>query len=87
MSEARRAGSLEAYLTRLRRNVETALERTLTGLKAPAPIAAALRYALLGGGKRLRPCLTLATAETVGATLGLPPDHSCALAMPVSFSV
>jgi geranylgeranyl diphosphate synthase type II len=51
--------------------VETALEKTLAGqAKNQPPEAAglfeAMRYALLGGGKRLRPLLALAAAEAVG---------------------
>ncbi len=33
----------------------------------PAPLCAAMRYAVLGSGKRLRPILTLAGCEAVGA--------------------
>jgi len=76
-----------AYLADLRRVVETALERTLGALDAPAPIAAALSYALLGGGKRLRPCLTLATADAVGGTLGIPARDARALALPAACAV
>ena len=36
--------------------------------QAPAGLGQAMRYAVLDGGKRLRPLLVLATAEAVGAT-------------------
>ena len=35
-------------------------------LHSPADLGAAMRYAVLDGGKRLRPLLVLATAEAVG---------------------
>src|SRR4051812_36245140 len=56
--------SLEGY----RRLVEEALARLELGDDADdvAPLAAAMRYSLLAGGKRLRPVLCLAAAEAVG---------------------
>ena len=87
MTEARRADSLDEYLAGLRDLVEAALVRTLAGLDAPPPTGIVLRYVLLGGGKRLRPCLTLATAEAVGRLLGLPVSHAYALAMPAACAV
>jgi geranylgeranyl diphosphate synthase type II len=41
------------------------------------PLATAMRYSLLAGGKRLRPLLCLATAETVG----LPAEHALPAAL------
>ena len=75
------------YLGELRGLVESALGRTLAALEAPAPINEALSYALLGGGKRLRPCLTLATADAVGDSLGLSTDDARALALPAACAV
>jgi geranylgeranyl pyrophosphate synthase len=57
--------SIEAYLDALRGEVNDALDRLLRDSQAPPIIVEAMQYALLGGGKRLRPCLTLATAEAV----------------------
>jgi geranylgeranyl pyrophosphate synthase len=76
-----------AYLASLRQTIETALERTLAALGAPAPIGLALHYGLMGGGKRLRPCLTLAAAETVGVRTGLAPEVSHARALPAACAV
>ncbi|OIN92475.1 MAG: polyprenyl synthetase [Comamonadaceae bacterium CG1_02_60_18] len=45
------------------------------GHQAPADLMAAMRYAVQGGGKRLRPLLVLATAQATGA----PPGHEAAL--------
>ncbi len=45
--------------------VETALERWIP-LSAPAGLAESMRYAVLDGGKRLRPLLVLGAREAVG---------------------
>jgi geranylgeranyl diphosphate synthase type II len=57
-----------SYPEDLRTLVDAELER----LRFPAPAATAgleeaMRYSLLGGGKRVRPVLTLATARALGA--------------------
>jgi farnesyl diphosphate synthase len=46
--------------------VELALTRALILSGAPPPLAAAMRYAVLGGGKRMRPLLAYAGARAVG---------------------
>jgi farnesyl diphosphate synthase len=45
--------------------VEQALSEGIAA-NSPAPLGQAMRYAVLDGGKRLRPLLVLATAEAVG---------------------
>ena len=48
--------------------VEQGLNRLIpAGSTRPARLHEAMRYALLGGGKRLRPVLTLAVADCLGA--------------------
>jgi farnesyl diphosphate synthase len=48
--------------------METALARTLPAAAiAPEKLPAAMRYATLGGGKRIRPMLAFAAGEAVGA--------------------
>ena len=60
---------LERYLAAHRRTVDRALRGILRTPKGrPAKLAEAMRYAVLGPGKRLRPVLTLASAELVGGT-------------------
>jgi farnesyl diphosphate synthase len=62
------AERLPAYLAR----VEHALENWLPPPdRKPQGLHQAMRYAVLGGGKRLRPVLIYATGET----LGLPPER------------
>jgi geranylgeranyl pyrophosphate synthase len=81
---------LATYLGELRSDVEAALERVLASLAgddAPAPIAEPVRYALVGPGKRLRPCLTLAAAEAVAGRTGLAAPAARALALPAACAV
>ncbi len=56
-------------LDALRTSVNATLEQRLPE-SAPLPIIAAMKYALLAGGKRFRPVLALATAEAVTARDG-----------------
>ena len=73
---------LAAYLQERRAEVETALDRYLpTALDCPEQLARAMRYSLLAGGKRLRPILTLATADAID------PDRGAALAMPAACAI
>ncbi len=58
-----------AALKHLVTQVETGLDRYVTAATTrPARLHEAMRYSLLGGGKRLRPVLTLATARALGLT-------------------
>ena len=68
---------VEAALVEARRSVESALTALLEGAQDPARpggeqiptrLAEALRYALLGPGKRLRPILTLWTCQALGGS-------------------
>jgi len=53
-----------------RARIEAVLERWLpTTNRVPQRLHAALRYSVLGSGKRLRPILVYATAEALGADL------------------
>jgi geranylgeranyl pyrophosphate synthase len=61
---------LATYLDELRTVVNDALTRVFAASDAPPLIVDAMNYALLGGGKRLRPCLTLAAAEAIAARDG-----------------
>ena len=58
---------LSDYLERQRKLIEKALAKAVPAASArPDTIHRAMRYSLLGGGKRLRPILTLAAAEACG---------------------
>jgi geranylgeranyl pyrophosphate synthase len=58
---------LDSYLDERRQRVEAALDRLLPSDRGPAAtVARAMRYAVLGGGKRLRPILAIAACEACG---------------------
>jgi len=48
------------------RRIESDLERWLVEPGSPAAVAEAMRYCVLGGGKRLRPALVQLAAEAIG---------------------
>jgi geranylgeranyl diphosphate synthase type II len=75
---------LFAYLAERRTLVEDALARFLPAPPdTPGVLDAAIRYSLLGGGKRLRPLLTIAAAEAVSDD----PTAARALALPAACAI
>jgi len=71
---------LKKYLARHARAVDAALNRYLPRDNAkPATIHEAMRYSLFAGGKRLRPILTLAAAETCGGAVKDAIPAACAV--------
>ncbi len=58
-------------LSALRNRCDAALERCLPAASNDPPLSAAMRYAVLGGGKRLRPLLVYAA----GAAVGVAPER------------
>ena len=69
-----------AYLLERTPLVDEALERALpAAADAPAALHAAMRHLVFPGGKRLRPVLSLAAAEAVGA----PPERALPFAAAV----
>jgi geranylgeranyl pyrophosphate synthase len=62
-------------LEELRAGVNAMLETVLPA-RAPAPILEAMKYGLVGGGKRFRPVLALAMAEAVAARDGRALDEA-----------
>lgn len=77
--------SFDAYLDARRKEVEAALETFLSKPPGtPAVVAEAMRYSLLGGGKRLRPLLVLAGAQSVAQALGASEAAARDLAMPAA---
>jgi len=76
--------SLDAYLEVRRQAVDASLARVLAHSPAPPVIIEAMRYSLLGGGKRLRPLLALAACEATRQMFG--PD-AWAPAMPAACAV
>lgn len=68
--------------------VENALDARLPAAgTAPASLHEAMRYAILGGGKRIRPLLCYATGETLGIAAGQLDDAACAVELIHGFSL
>jgi farnesyl diphosphate synthase len=60
--------------------MERALDRRLpAATEIPARLHEAMRYSVLGGGKRIRPALTFATAHTLGLTEDQVEAVACAI--------
>jgi geranylgeranyl diphosphate synthase type II len=79
---------LSDYLIEARRRVDGALAGYLPGSSAcPGRLAEAMRYSLLGGGKRLRPILALMAAEACGADPNSAMPAACALEMVHTYSL
>lgn len=70
-----------------RARVERALERHLHALAAPPALLEAMRYATLGGGKRLRACLVYATGEALGSACADLDDAACAVELIHAYSL
>ncbi|HTQ99276.1 MAG TPA: farnesyl diphosphate synthase [Candidatus Acidoferrum sp.] len=69
----------ELWLQQRRQRAEQALTQTLTHAAAEPKLADAMRYAVLGGGKRLRPLLAYAAAEAVGKVTAATDAVACAV--------
>ena len=86
---------LSDYLLEARRRVDLALAGCLPGddddadppAACPPRLAEAMRYSLLGGGKRLRPILALMAAEACGADADSAMPAACALEMVHTYSL
>jgi geranylgeranyl pyrophosphate synthase len=78
---------LDAYFQDGRRDVEAALDRILAGSRAPAVVADPMRYAVLGPGKRLRPILAFAAAESVAPHVGVDAAAARTAALPAACAV
>lgn len=71
---------LNGYLAERKPLIEAALEASIP-LTYPEVIYESMRYSLLGGGKRLRPILCLASCELAGGTATMALPTACALEM------
>jgi geranylgeranyl diphosphate synthase type II len=79
---------LESYLAPRRRRGEAALAALFPATPPhPHRLVEAIRYSLLGGGKRLRPVLALASCEAVGGDPEAALPFACALEMIHSYSL
>ena len=80
--------ALDAYMRRQRERIDAALAEYFP-VDPPHPhrLFEAVRYSLLGGGKRIRPILVLATCEAVGGDSQRALPYACAIEMIHTYSL
>lgn len=76
-----------ASLATLQARVEQCLEQRLARFGAVEELAAPMRYASLGGGKRLRAALVYSTGQALGAPEALLDDAACAVELIHAYSL
>src|SRR5512142_3016804 len=82
------AETLEQYLASRRKLVDEILERELTPAGTPPTVIhEAMRYAVLGGGKRIRPIMAIAAAEACAANVEPLLKHFAALELIHTYSL
>ena len=74
-----------AYLAERARRIERALDATVAA--DGSPLTEAMRYALVGGGKRIRPILLLAAGEAAGGAEETLLPFACAVEMIHTYSL
>ncbi|MFP4446437.1 MAG: polyprenyl synthetase family protein [Desulfosudaceae bacterium] len=82
-----RTGQLADYLADRRERIETALLNMVKRYVAPGRLRQAMLHSLSAGGKRLRPILCMATAESVGGEAEATLPAGCALEMIHTYSL
>jgi geranylgeranyl diphosphate synthase type II len=79
---------LKAYFDRWRKRVDQFLDRCLPSeTEPPRTIHKAMRYSVFAGGKRLRPVLVIASAETCGLEGRKAMPTACALELIHTYSL
>jgi len=77
----------ENYLSSCTARIERVLEQYLPKAIQPLRLHQAMRYAVLNGGKRLRPLLVYAAGETLGASLEALDTAACAVELIHAYSL
>ena len=80
---------LTEYLSDRRRQADEALEHALPvlGPDDPGKLKEGMQYAVLQGGKRMRPMITIAACEAAGGSVAAALPASCALEMIHAYSL
>ena len=79
---------MQDFFAQVQDRVETALDGCLPGAQVhPARLHQAMRYAVLGGGKRVRPVLVFAAGAAVGAPDARLDAPACALELIHAYSL
>jgi len=81
MRKVEQAESLSDLLAPHAARVERDLEAWIVEPDVPQTLAEAMRYCVLGGGKRLRPGLVFLSAEAAGGRAAAPCARRCAVAV------
>jgi geranylgeranyl diphosphate synthase type II len=80
--------NVESYLAERRAMVDAALEQALRPSESTPPrLGEAMRYAVMSGGKRVRPILALAACEAVPAASRLALPFGCAIELVHAYSL
>ena len=74
MAQSTQTQDIKATLAELAGRVEIALDRWLSRAEVPAELLEAMRYSVLGGGKRLRPALAMLSAQVAAQGRPVPVD-------------
>jgi len=84
-----RAVDLDGFLARAREATDAAIAATLDDVlrATPAPLDEAVRYAVLGSGKRFRPALVFAAYETAGGASPAIADLAAAVEIVHAYSL
>mgnify|MGYP003331706672 CR=1 FL=1 len=77
----------QQHLKTLQQQVEAALLRSLQGRPWPQPLAQAVEYSLMAGGKRLRPVLVLLASDLCGGIQAAALSPACAIEMIHTYSL
>ncbi|OZB13293.1 MAG: (2E,6E)-farnesyl diphosphate synthase [Marinobacter sp. 34-60-7] len=81
------ATSTPEYLNTIRRQIDDQLTRLLNGAGASPRLLEAMRYSVLGGGKRIRPALCVAAARATGGEADAALAPACALELIHAYSL
>ena len=80
--------ALNKFFDKYRQRVDSALDRWLPGGDvAPDRLHTAMRYSILGGGKRLRPILVYAAGQAVGVETSTLDGPACAVELIHTYSL
>lgn len=80
------AFDFQQYLGQTRARIQTELEKLLAD-NDPEILWEAMRYSVLGGGKRIRGVLCLAAAEAAASKSGISVDEAVALVLPCACAI
>ncbi|MBB5322676.1 (2E,6E)-farnesyl diphosphate synthase [Marinobacter oulmenensis] len=84
---AQQTFAIEDYLEQCRKQVDAELDRSISAASASERLQAAMRYSVLGGGKRIRPALCLAAARAVAGSETAATLPACALELVHAYSL